>query len=195
MSGALAAAPHPLGKILRAEEAGLYQDAAGALAAAREAAECMLAEARRVIAEERGQVLAKVRAEAEAEAGRMLATTAAAAQQALAALPAELAEAIADGVARVVGSLDLADAVAHAARCALDELTERNGLVVRVPPTAVAAVRTQLAPWGQGVRVVADLALPPDGCVLETRAGFVRAGLQEQLGILAASLRRAAAPG
>jgi len=65
---------------------------------------------------------------------------------------------------------------------------------VRVPPTAVAAVRTQLAPWGQGVRVVADPALPLDGCVLETRAGFVRAGLQEQLGILAASLRRAAAP-
>ena len=193
MSAAPATSPYPLGTLLRAEEAGLYRDAAGALATARETAQRLLAEAKREIAAERDRVLAAVRAEADAAAASMLADTAAATQRALAALPIELAAAVADGVARVIGSLDLADAVARAASCALDELTERNNVVVRVPPTAVAAVRAQLAPWEPGVRVVADLALPADGCVLETRAGFVRAGLREQLDILAEALRNAAA--
>lgn len=188
----LDAAPYPLGRVLSAEEAGLYRDAAGALALAAETVRRRRAEAEREIAAERDRVLAETRARAEADAARLLADTAAAAQRALAALPPELAGAIADGVAKIVGGLDLADAVARAAHRALSDLAERNGVAVRVSPAAAEAVRAKLAAWGDGARVVPDADLPPDGCVLETRAGFVRAGLQEQLDALAAALRDAA---
>jgi flagellar biosynthesis/type III secretory pathway protein FliH len=88
--------------------------------------------------------------------------------------------------------MDVAEAVARAAREAIDELVERNGIVVRVHPAQVALVRERLAGWGEAARVVSDDTLPRDGCVIETQAGFIRAGLGEQVEIMRRALAEAA---
>jgi type III secretion protein L len=193
MTGTLAQAGiAPLGRILRAKEAGLYCDAATALQAARVVAEEMRAAAALEIEAARAERMAAADREARQEAARILAETSAAAQRMLAALPRAIAEAIAEGIAKVIGGIDLAEAVARAAHRALGDLVERNAVVVHVHPAAQAGTRARLASWGDGVRVVGDPGLAPDACVIETPAGTVRAGLEEQVATLRAALIAAA---
>jgi type III secretion protein L len=187
-------APHiaPLGRILRAQEVGLYHDAEAALRVAEAAAGAMRARAALEIEAARADRLAAAEQEMQREAARILIETEAAAQRSLAALPREIAEAIAEGVAKVIGGIDLAEAVARAAQRAMAELAERHAVVVRVNPAAQGRTSARLADRGNDVRVVADPALAPDACIIETPAGFVRAGLQEQIATLRAALKAAA---
>jgi type III secretion protein L len=182
----------PLGRILRAEQAGLYCDAAAALQAARVVAEQMRAAAAVEIEAARAERMAAADREARQEAARILAETSAAAQRMLATLPRAIAEAIAEAVAKVIGGIDLAEAVARAAQRALADLGEYHAVVVHVHPAAQVATRARLAAWGNGVRVVGDPGLAPDACVIETPAGTVRAGLEEQIATLRAALILAA---
>jgi type III secretion protein L len=183
----------PLGRIVRAKEAGLYCDAESALLAARAAAEEIRTAAALQIELSRTEAMAEADHEARQETARIVAETAAAAQRTLAALPLQIAEAIAEGVAKVIGGIDLAEAVARAAQRALAELVEQHAVVVHVNPTAQGGTRARLAAWGSGARVVGDAALAPDACVIETPAGFVRAGLAEQVATLRAALVAGAA--
>jgi type III secretion protein L len=182
----------PLGRILRAEEVGLYRDAAAALRAAETAAAGLRATAEAEVAATNAERLAAAAQEMQRETARILVETEAAAQRSLAALAAEIAEAIAEGVAKVIGGIDLAEAVARAAQRAMQELAERHGIVVRVNPVAQARTRDKLAGRGRDVVVVADPALAPDACIIETSAGSVRAGLQDQIAILRSALNAAA---
>jgi type III secretion protein L len=185
----------PLGRILRAEEAELYRDAAEPLRTARAA----VAEMRATAAAEVEAACAERRAQAELETrrekARILVETETAAQRPLAALRFEVAEAIAEGVATVIGGIDLAEAVARAAQRAIAELAGRHGVVVRVNPVAQGSTRARLPGRGKDVVVVADPALAPDACIVETPAGSVRAGLQDQIAILRAALNAAASGG
>ena len=182
----------PLGRIVRAEDLGLYRDAAGALRTAAAAAAELRATVTSEVETIRTARLAESDKEIQQRAARILAETAAAAQRSLAALPREIAEAIAEGVAKVIGGVDLAEAVARAAQRALAELAERHAIVVHVNPAAQACTRAKLADRGQGTLVVADPVLAPDACIIETPAGSVRAGLQEQIATLRAALQAAA---
>jgi len=182
----------PLGRILRAAEVGLYRDAEGALRAAKAAAAAQRAAA---LAELEAECAARREAAAQEtarEQARSLAETEAAIQRELAALHREIAEAIAEGVARVIGGLDLAEAVARAAQRAVAELSTRHAVTVRVNPLAHDRTASRLASRGATVRVIADATLPPDGCIIETPAGFVRAGINEQLDAIRAALTTAA---
>ena len=182
----------PLGRILRADQAGLYRDAAEAMTAAKAAADEMRTAAASDAAAAHAQRIAELERDARQNAARILAETTAAAQQSLAGLRREIAEAIAEGVAKVVGGIDLAEAVARTAQRALAELVERRAVVVHVNPAAQAATRARLAAWGDGARVVGDPALATDACVIETPMGFVRAGLAKQIAALRAALYAAA---
>jgi type III secretion protein L len=182
----------PLGRVLRAAEAGLYHDAATALRTAEAAAAEMRATVAAEVEATRAARLAAAEQEMQRETARILVETQAAAQRSLAALPREMAEAIAEGVAKVIGGVDLAEAVARAAQRAMAELAERHGIVVRVNPAAQGRTSARLAGLGRGVAVVADPALAPDACVIETPTGSVRAGLQDQIAILRAALDAAA---
>lgn len=185
------AAPRPLGRVLRGDEVALYRDAAGALAAAQLAAAQHRAEAAETAEQERTRIMAEADAQARAEAARLLADTALATQRALAGLRLEIAEAIAEGVAKVVGGLDLADAIARSAQRALAGLVELHGITIRISPETLNSVRARL-PDNGGLRVVPDETLAADACIIETRAGFIRAGLSEQLAVLRQALREAA---
>jgi type III secretion protein L len=187
----------PLGRILRAEHVGLYRDAEAALCTAQAAAMELRAAAARDAAAIRAAHIADLEHEVRRETARILADTAAAAQRSLAALPREIAEAIAEGVAKVIGGIDLAEAVARAAQRAMAELADRHAVVVHVNPVAQARTCARLTATGPGVagpgvRVIADAGLAPDACVIETPAGSVRAGLEDQLAILRAALNAAA---
>ena len=178
----------PLRRILRAEEAGLYRAASEALRVAEMAAADMRQAAARQAEAAYAARLAEADRETQQARARILAETSAAAQRMLAALPREIAEAIAEGVAKVIGGLDLAEAVARAAQRGVAELMERHTATVHVHPTAVAATRARLSGRNSGARVVGDAGLAPDACVIETPSGSVRAGLQEQLASLRAAM-------
>ncbi|WP_158921294.1 FliH/SctL family protein [Acidisphaera sp. S103] len=175
----------PLRRILSAEEAGLYRSAADALRAAETTAAAVCQEAARLAEAAYAAHLAEADRKAQAVRARILAETSAAVQRTLATLPKEIAEAIAEGVTKVVGGLDLAEAVARAARRAVAELADRHAAIVHVHPSAVVVTRARL---GGAVRVVGDDGLEPDACVVETPSGSVRAGLSEQLASLRAAM-------
>ena len=182
----------PLGRVVRAEEVGLYRDAEGALRAAKAAA---AAQRLAGLAEMEEECVARREAaarETEREQTRILAETESAVQRELAVLSRQIAEAIAEGVARVIGGLDLAEAVARAAQRAVAELTAQHTMIVRVSPVAQDRAATRLASHGATARVIADATLPSDGCIIETPAGFVRAGISEQLDAVRAALIAAA---
>jgi type III secretion protein L len=181
----------PLGRIIRAEDAGLYRDAAGAMRAAEAAAADHRAAAIAAIEADSTARRAATAQQIQQEQVRILAETAAAAQRSIASLRREIAEAIAEGVARVIAGIDLAEAVARAAQRAVAELAAHHALVVHVNPLAHDRVAARLGAR-RAVRVVADATLPQDDCIVETPAGFVRAGLQQQLETLRAALIGAA---
>jgi len=181
----------PLGRILRAQDVGLYRDAEGALRAATSAAAALRTAA---LAELEAECAARREAAAQEtarEQARTLTDTEAGVQRELAALSREIAEAIAEGVARVIGGLDLAEAVARAAQRAVAELTTRHAVTVRVNQLAQDRTAARLASHGGTVRVIADATLPSDRCIVETPAGFVRAGINEQLDAIRAALTAA----
>jgi type III secretion protein L len=178
----------PLGRILSAEQAQLYCDAAAALRHAEAEATEHRAAAVREAEAARAELLAAARQESDRETTRILVAAEAEARRCLAALPTEIAIAIAEGVAKVIGGIDLAEAVARCARKAVAELSERHTVIVRVSPLAQEQTRAALAEHGALVRVLADPGLTPDDCRLETPAGFVHAGLSTQIEVLRAAL-------
>jgi len=183
----------PLGLILKADEVRLYRDAATALRTAQAEANRLRSAAMHDAERARADLLLAARQETERERTRILVTTAAEARRCLALLPTEIATAIAEGVAKVISGVDLAEAVARAAQKALAELTERHSVVIRVSPLAEARTRASLAHHNALVRVLADQGLGPDDCIVETPAGFVRAGLSAQIETLRAALLAAVA--
>lgn len=182
----------PLGRVLRAAEAGLYADAAGALAAARADASRTATEAASGIEAERARARTEAAAAAEGERTRLLTDTALGLSRSMAGLRAALAEAMADGVARILGARPAAEVAAAAAAHAVESLHDRTGIVVRVPPDQAAAVRDAVG--DPAVRVLTDATLGGGECVIETAAGFVRAGVAAQVAQLREALRAAADP-
>ena len=184
-------ARRPVGRLLSAAEAGLYGDAAAALATARMEAEALLARAADAAQAAHDAVLRDAADAARLQTSRTLAETAAASRRAMDALAPSVATVIGQAMARLLGDLDVATAVAAAARHAVGELAARQAVLVHVHPACTGATRTALLGWGDGVRVTGDDALPEDACTIETPAGIVRAGLREQLAVLQAALHAA----
>ena len=178
----------PLGRIVRSETVGLYRQADAVLAAAHADAALIVQRATEATERQRATRLADADREACAEAAQMLTETAARTQRVIAGLAGEIAGAIADATAKIIGELALDQAVAAAAQRAIADLVDRNALTVRVAGAQADRVRTLLAAWGHAASVIGDPALAEDACIVETRAGFVRAGLSEQLALLRQAL-------
>lgn len=174
----------PLRRILSTEEASLYQSASGALATAQRETERLHAEALESAAAVRDQAEALGRQRGEAEAARLLADTAVRALAMLDSLRGAIAEAIADGIAQVIGTIDTNIAVAAAAAHAVAQLKDRVRIIVRVAPAQLNAVRSALASYPEIGAVMEDASLDTDDCLIETASGFADAGLSTQLDIL-----------
>ena len=180
----------PLGRVLRAADAALYNDAAGALQAARSHAARLAEAAAAELAAERERVRLEAVSAAQGEAARHLAAASAGVTRELAGLRAQVADAIADGVASILGSRPPAEVAAQAAAHAIASLQDRTKITLRVPPAQAEAVRAGLS--GDGLHVLADATLEEDELVIETAAGFVRGGIRAQLDRLREALHAAA---
>ena len=181
----------PLGRIVRAHDAGLYVEAAQALTLARAEAAQVLQDAETQAAAIREQAGAEARMAGEGAVARQLAEAAVRTGRELAALRPLLADAVASGVARILGARPAPDVAAEAAAHAVMSLRDRTGVVVRVPPEHVAAVTEAMAA-DDGLRVQGDATLGSGECVIETAAGFVRAGIAAQFERLREALHAAA---
>ena len=184
----------PLGRIISASEAGLYNDANAALLAAQQTAASIIAEAEAKAEDIRAAALQAGRDDANAEAATLLAHTASGIQATLDGLAAEIAGTIADAVSRIIGTLGLDDAMASIARLAMRDLRSRHGVIIRISPTMSEAVTASCADL-PGLRIEPDAALDAGDCVIVTEAGTIQAGLNRQLDALRAALLAAASAG
>jgi flagellar biosynthesis/type III secretory pathway protein FliH len=83
-------------------------------------------------------------------------------------------------VRRIAGEIGSEAMIAGIAERAAAQLAPDTAAVVRVPPSAVAAVRQRLA-GRASIAVEADVNLAADDCVVETAIGRTHAGLDTQL--------------
>jgi flagellar biosynthesis/type III secretory pathway protein FliH len=87
---------------------------------------------------------------------------------------------------RVAPALDAGELVAALARQAVQEARQSRRLLVRVAPSALAAVLREIEAlrphcnWLEALRAEADDTLAGDDCVLESPHGFVNAGWATQ---------------
>lgn len=83
-------------------------------------------------------------------------------------------------VRRIAGELGDSELVAGLAEQAATQVAPDEAAIVRVPPSALEAVRARLANRA-GLVVEADVSLGDTDCVIETPLGSTHAGLETQL--------------
>jgi flagellar biosynthesis/type III secretory pathway protein FliH len=96
----------------------------------------------------------------------------------------EVARLALEVVRRIAGALGPADTIAALAERAVDAVATTGATTVRVAPVALAAAEARLGARN-GLHIVADPALTPDDCVIETELGRAHAGLDTQLAQIA----------
>jgi type III secretion protein L len=180
----------PGSKILRADEAGAWQDGFRFLAAVRSAAEQIEATTRDAHAAAHKQGFAEGKAAGEAAAARLLHETTLKVDQYLARLERELAALAFDIARRVLGKFDSAELVADAATNALAEFRRDKSLKVTVHPAAQERVNAALAAFSNGggavVTVETDPSLDEGACVITSDFAVVDASVEAQLRALGA---------
>lgn len=120
----------------------------------------------------------------EEAAAALLADIAARERRHDAARAQEIARLALEVVRRIAGEVGPADTVAALAARAADAVAAPADLIVRVAPSALTATQARLG-GRTGLRIVADPALDPLDCVVETPLGRARAGLATQLAQIA----------
>lgn len=111
---------------------------------------------------------------------------------------AQLALAI---VERVLPQLVDANLVAALVEDALRVAEAERWLRVRVHPNALERVRERLPRWRESypqlaeLQLIADAQLPEHGCIVESEAGVLKAGLQDRIGAVRSALQLAASGG
>ena len=172
-------------KILRAEEAGLWQDGYRFLAEARRTAAQAEKKAREIYVAGYQQGVAEGRIAGANEAARLVSETTAKVDRHLAALERDIGALALEVVRRVLGQFDAADLVARTAAQAIAEFRREKWLKVTVHPAAVDQVVTTLAALpresGPTVSVEGDPGLAERACIVASDFAVVDAGLEAQL--------------
>jgi type III secretion protein L len=180
-------------RIVRAAQAGLWEDGHRFLAAAREASERMQREAHEDREASRALGYAEGRAAGAAEASRLVIETTAQVDRYLAGFERDLATLVIHVVRRVLGELDTGELVARAAASAIAELRRGKWLKIMVHPAAIERVRAMLSqPGGESaaapMTIVGDPALPPTACILASEFSIVDASIDTQIAAVAQAL-------
>jgi type III secretion protein L len=185
----------PPGPVIPAAEAGLWTDAAAALAGADAYAERTRRWARAAYVQARERGLAEGRAEGGAQAARLVASAQAQVSQLLRAVEGRLPDLVADLVGSVLGSFDPGEILPHAVREAVRQLDGAGEVRVRVAPDLAEPLRLALeGETGPRIRVEADPGLEGGACVLWSEVGNVELTIAAQLKALRDGLRTATAP-
>jgi type III secretion protein L len=179
-------------RVVRAAQVEAWQDGFRFLAAVREAAGQVEANARSTYAAAYAKGYAEGRAAGAIEATRMVRDMTAGVDRYLAKLEGEIGALALSIVRRVLGEFDRPDLVARAAAQAVAEFRQEKTIKVTVHPAAVDRVSAALAALSQSngatVAVEADPALGQDACIVASDFAVVDASIEAQLKAFAAGL-------
>jgi type III secretion protein L len=184
----------PLGPVVRAEDLHLWTDAQGYLAEAKRA----LDQAHQQIESASAAARAKGYAEGWAAGSRdlfeFLAQTKVQVDDYHAQLEANLRALAVQVIKEVIGNLDAGDAIAAATARALQTQDLGAEVALHVAPEIYRDVRLKLEKWLNGVSASAitlreDPKLSPKGCKLVSNFCTVDVSIDNQLALLAESLR------
>jgi type III secretion protein L len=175
----------PGARILRATEAGVWQEGYRFLAEVRRAAAQVEESAHKTYATEYARGFAEGRMAGANEAARLLSETAVKIDRHLAALEPEIGALALEVARRVLGQLDTTDLVKRTAAQAVAEFRREKWLKVTVHPMAVDQVAATLAALprdgGPTVTVEADPSLDERACIVASDFAVVDAGIEAQL--------------
>lgn len=184
----------PIGPVVPAAEATIWNEADAALAAARRHADEVNEWARDLLERERIRGHAEGHAAGAEEAARLFAETAARATAHIARLERELPTLVHDLVARIIGEFEPGERIARAVRHAVERLRPDAEAVLRIAPAESDAVQAALAGLGgSALRVEADPSLVPGECTLRSPLGRIELGVDAQLRALQKGLHSAGA--
>ena len=181
-------APHPGTRLLRAEEYSRLLEAGELLAAARDRAEAIRAEAEEAYEARRREGYDDGVMEGRMEQAEKMMETAIQAVEYIENIEETLVGVVTSAVRKIIGELDEKERIVRVVRTALVAVRSQQKVLIRVCPADEAAVRDALsamitsAPGGVSfLDVSADPRMKPGDCILESELGVVDAGLETQL--------------
>jgi type III secretion protein L len=182
----------PGSRILRAADVDAWLEGYRFLALVREAAAKTEENARSTYDAAYEEGFAEGQAAGAIEANQLVRETTLAVDRYLSRLEKEISTLVLNIVRRVVGEIDVADLVAHAATQAMTEFRREKNIKVTVHPAAADRVSSALAAFVQdnqpAVTVEPDPALDKGGCILVSDVAVVDASIEAQLRTLEAGL-------
>lgn len=181
-------APHPGTRLLRAEEYSRLLEAGELLAAARDRAEAIRAEAEEAYEARRREGYDDGVMEGRMEQAEKMMETAMQAVEYIENIEETLVGVVTSAVRKIIGELDEKERIVRVVRTALVAVRSQQKVLIRVCPADEAAVRDALsamiasAPGGVSfLDVSADPRMKPGDCILESELGVVDGGLETQL--------------
>jgi type III secretion protein L len=179
-------------RILRAVDVDAWREGYRFLARAREIAARAEEDARNAYGAAYEKGFAEGRAAGVIEANRVVHETGVALDHYLGGLDEEISTLVLHIVRRVIGAIDVADVVAHAATQALTEFRREKNIKIAVHPAAADRVNAALAAFAQNdqpaVTVEPDPALDRSGCILVSDDAVVDASIEAQMRAIEAGL-------
>lgn len=183
-----AVVPAPGVRILRAEEYSRLIEARNLLAAARERAAAIRAEAEEAYEARKREGYEDGVMEGRMEQAEKMMETAMQAVEYIENIEETLVGVVTSAVRKIIGELDEKERIVRVVRTALVAVRSQQKVLIRVCPADEAAVRDALsamiasAPGGVSfLDVSADPRMKPGDCILESELGVVDAGLETQL--------------
>ena len=183
-----AVVPAPGVRILRAEEYSRLIEARNLLAAARERAAAIRAEAEEAYEARKREGYEDGVMEGRMEQAEKMMETAMQAVEYIENIEETLVKVVGSAVRKIIGELDDRERIVRVVRAALVSVRSQQKVLIRVCPADEAAVREALAamiasaPGGVSfLDVSADPLMKRGDCILESELGVVDAGLETQL--------------
>ena len=180
--------PAPGVRILRADEYSRLLEAGALLAAARERAEAIRAEAEHAYEARKRAGYEDGVMEGRMEQAEKMMETAMQAVEYIENIEETLVKVVSSAVRKIIGELDDRERIVRVVRAALVSVRSQRKVLIRVCPADEPAVREALAamiasaPGGVSfLDVSADPRMKPGDCILESELGVVDAGLETQL--------------
>ena len=189
-------APGPEVRVLRAADYMTLVEAREAIARGRAEAEEWRRKAEEAYEERRRDGFAEGLAEGKAELAAQLLETLTASVDQVAAMESQLVDVVIQSLRAILGTFEREELVTRVVGNALRLVRDEKKILLRVAAADLNAVSARMEDIrlrysGMGrVDVVADSALTPGGCILETETGVVDASLERQLAIIEETFRR-----
>jgi type III secretion protein L len=182
----------PSSRILRAADVDAWREGYRFLALVREAGAKTEENARTAYEAAYEKGFAEGQAAGAIEANRLVRETTLAVDRYLSGLEMEISTLVLNIVRRVIGEIDVADLVAHAAAQAMTEFRQEKNIRIAVHPAAADRVSSVLAVLAQvdqpSVTIEPDPALDRTACILVGDVAVVNASIEAQMRTLEAGI-------